>query len=100
MRERLAGTSAPISLAGGSKDIDLQRQAGLRRGVMSGAWRRSKDRRRTVAKSRSKDVERLAGALEKTKAKRNPPNPRGGTPPSQYRFKPGQSGNPAGLSAA
>jgi hypothetical protein len=51
-----------------------------------------------MAKNRSKDVERLATALEKTANKRNPPNPKGGNPPERYRFKPGQSGNPAGLS--
>lgn len=48
-------------------------------------------------KNRSETVERLATALEK-KMQRKPPNPRGGTPPEQYRFKPGQSGNPVGRS--
>lgn len=49
-------------------------------------------------KNRSKNVELLAAALEKTKTKtkRIVPNPKGGTPPQQYRFKPGQSGNPEG----
>lgn len=48
-------------------------------------------------KNRSETVERLATALEKTSTKRVP-NPKGGTPPEQYRFKPGQSGNPSGRS--
>jgi hypothetical protein len=49
-------------------------------------------------KNRSEAVKRLATALENTKTKRIIPNPKGGTPPERYRFKPGQSGNPGGRS--
>jgi hypothetical protein len=46
-------------------------------------------------KNHSNPVERLATALEK---KKEPPNPKGGNPPEAYRFRPGQSGNPSGVS--
>src|SRR5690349_16965765 len=53
-----------------------------------------------MSKHRSKDVELLAAALEKKKVKRPSPNPKGGNPPEQYRFKPGQSGNLGGRGRA
>lgn len=48
-------------------------------------------------KNRSNSLDRLATALEKKKD-RSVPNPKGGNPPEAYRFRPGQSGNPSGVS--